>query len=148
MFRKTFGMVMDEPLQFTDVLAQVRSLTALLVQKYKHRLGWVPAAGQGQTQRALLVQKYKYWLLALLVQKYTYWLGWVPAAGQGQTQSADLRGRTQFTCFTGTKVQILTQKALLAGQGQAQSADLRGRQRDRYSVYFSLLVHFFYWVHK
>jgi hypothetical protein len=77
--------------------------------------------------RTLLVHKYKYWriergqalerlkqlhaasedelksevlsLLALLVQKYRYWL---PAPLRSRRTS------TQFTCFTGTKVQILT----------------------------------------
>jgi hypothetical protein len=40
-------------------------------------------------------------LLALLVQKYKYCMNVV-------IKRADKDGGTQFTCFTGTKVQILT----------------------------------------
>ena len=44
----------------------------------------------------------------------------------GAPLAGDVGLGTQFTCFTGTKVQALTQKALLAVMGDAGSATLGG----------------------
>jgi hypothetical protein len=51
-------------------------------------------------------------LLALLVQKYEY----AEAGGAGPIQSPPLFHGAQITCFTSTRVQILTQKLVEQGQ--------------------------------
>jgi hypothetical protein len=112
------------------------NLLALLVQKYKYwRSSLLRRLGLVLSLLALLVQKYKYWrssprsaallhiqveritesgttILALLVQN-TNTDTWGAQERLGKKAVVEDRvGGTQFTCFTGTKVQILMQKAL------------------------------------
>jgi hypothetical protein len=64
---------------------------------------------------ALLVQKYKYCAVSrALVTQFTGFTGTnVQILTQKRVNEYLAVSRTQFTCFNGTKVQILTQKALV-----------------------------------
>jgi hypothetical protein len=83
-------------------------------------------------------------LLALLAQKYKYW-------------RSRKRIGTRFTCFTSTKVQILTQQeerrysggykgvreSTYRGSGGGSRYDDRRGDRSRHQFFFLLLFYFF-----
>ncbi len=102
---------------------QVRSLLALLVQKYKY------CRATGEVVLGFsLCSICTFVLVKLLVQKYKYCratvvLGFSRKDGLGRL----------FTCFTRTKVQILTQKAQDGSSGAAAAARVR---LERQNLYF------------
>jgi hypothetical protein len=90
---------------------QVLGLLALLVLKYKfwrcRRLQFL----QVLSLLALMVQKYKFWRcrrLQFLARHSVYLLDWCKSTNSDAADASSSSPSTQFTCFTGTKVQILT----------------------------------------